>query len=287
MISTLQELIAPMTEGAFADILRARKLEFRPAEALNRFGSLLTEDLLLDLIGNGAVPEAVVRITLKEQVIKPLLYFDGGKPSRAKISSFLDRGASVVVEPIQAFVPALRELCADIRRRIPEKVSSGAILTSGPGGALKLHYDPEDLIILQLAGSKRWMIFDHAVPNPVRGMPELAGPPGPPAFDRILNAGDLLFLPAGRRHRCENGTGRSLHLGILIRPPTAWHAVSALAKRLLAEEAFRIPLTRHASPAEAAAHQARVKGILADEIAKMALNDSVSEDVPEEFTKYD
>jgi ribosomal protein L16 Arg81 hydroxylase len=63
-------------------------------------------------------------------------------------------------------------------------------------------------------------------------------------FDELLEAGDFLFVPGGNWHRCENGPGRSLHLGIFFQPPTAWHFIKALTSELLADETFRTPLTR-------------------------------------------
>jgi ribosomal protein L16 Arg81 hydroxylase len=153
-------------------------------------------------------------------------------------------GASLIAPKLDPHVPSLGALCDDVRARIAEGIQAGAIVTTGTGGALPLHFDSEDLIVLQVEGSKRWKIYSPPVANPVKDMPKPPAPDGLPAFDEVLGPGDFLFLPAGHWHYCENVPGRSLHVGIFFEPPTGWHAVKALMPQLLAEETFRIPFTR-------------------------------------------
>jgi ribosomal protein L16 Arg81 hydroxylase len=148
-------------------------------------------------------------------------------------------------------------------------------VTTGTGGAFAPHYDPQDLVILQLEGSKRWLIHGPPVAFPVGGMPAQTPPGNAPLFDETLRPGDLLFMPAGYWHHCENGPGRSLHIGIFIEPPKGCHAVKALLPRLLAEEIFRVPLTRFADDAERAAHEAALKTRLVEMIDAMSLAEAL------------
>jgi ribosomal protein L16 Arg81 hydroxylase len=96
---------------------------------------------------------------------------------------------------------------------------AGAIVTTGRVGALQTHYDFRDLIILQVEGSKRWRIYGPRVVRPARTSYVNEPPQTPPLLDTLLQAGDMLFMPAGFWHVCDNGPDRSLHLGLFLKPP--------------------------------------------------------------------
>jgi len=197
------------------------------------------------------------------------------KVDTAKLEQFLADGFSLIITPIDRHVPVLEALCAYIRSQISEQIKVGVIVTAcGSGGAFKIHFDPEDLIILQVEGTKRWMIFGPSVSNPVAGMPKPEPPPQhTPSFDQVLEPGDFLFLPAGTWHHCENGPGRSLHLGFFFIPPTSWHAVKGLTSQLVSEESFRTPLSRLDDEAEFDALEAEVKRSLIEKVKGLDLKE--------------
>jgi ribosomal protein L16 Arg81 hydroxylase len=178
----------------------------------------------------------------------------------ARIQAFIAQGFSLVIQPIDGHAPALGKLCDAIRAELPERIKAGVIVTEGRGGAFRLHYDPEDLLILQVEGSKRWRIVGPAVVNPVVGM----RPPPPPAeeeilFDDVLRPGDALFVPAGHWHRCEAQGGRSMHVSIFMTPPTGWHAMRDLTDTMLGEDLFVRPASRGREAGDLAALEAEVK----------------------------
>jgi ribosomal protein L16 Arg81 hydroxylase len=172
---------------------------------------------------------------------------EGNVVDVSKLLAFLNHGFSLSVARINDYAPHLKTLCQSIRSTLREQIKVGAIVTTGKGGAFKLHFDPEDLIILQVEGRKRWKIFGPPVVNPVAGMKSSITPPPEDRllFDEILEAGDFLFLPAGNWHRCENESPRSLHLGIFFQPPNGLDVIKALTSKLLSDEQIRMPLTRH------------------------------------------
>ena len=150
-------------------------------------------------------------------------------------------------------------------------------MTSGRGGALRCHYDAEDLIILQIAGTKRWQVFSSPIANPVPGITVGSPPEGPPVFAQVLQPGDFLFLPAGHWHHCENGSHRSLHVCILFAPPNGRNLMKSLVSKLSSDETFRRPLTRHSSPETLAEHEAALKARLVDTIQAISLDRFLTE----------
>jgi hypothetical protein len=63
----------------------------------------------------------------------------------------------------------------------------------------------------------------------------------------------------------------------MIEPPTGWHWVQALLSQVLAEEMFRIPLTRIGSPTEREALEAALKRRLKQKAGQISFSPSVAE----------
>jgi ribosomal protein L16 Arg81 hydroxylase len=271
MISNLQELIAPFTGAEFFAMLRTRSLVFRRGSDEKRFESLLDWDTFRSVIESDFPPDKL-RVTRGGTPVLPHIYLERGRVNAKNLAKLLDHGASLVAVPFEPYVPQLESLCANVKEHVGEKTSAGAIATTGRGGAFTLHYDAQDIIVLQIAGIKRWKIYDCPLAWPVTGMPVQAPPQTEPVLDDILRPGDFLFVPAGHWHHCENGGDLSLHVGIMIEPPTGWHAFKAMLPQILADEMFRIPLTRFGSPAEKAAHEAALKQRLIERVEQISFS---------------
>jgi len=241
---------------------------------------LLSWSLLRGMLEQGLYPRDLTQLRLSRtsETVPQDLWFtktpEGSKIDVAKVDAYLAQGFNLCITYIDENAPPLMALCNDIRARTFEQIKVGVIVTTGKFGAFKLHFDPEDLIILQVEGTKRWKIFGPAVSNPVIGMPHQEPPPeDAPIFDEVLKPGDFLFVPGGNWHRCENGPGRSLHLGFFFQPPTSWHFIKFVMSNLVADEAFRRPLTRLSGGAELAAAEADFKLRAIDAINRLNVRD--------------
>jgi hypothetical protein len=273
MIANLQELVAPLTEDEFVVRMRARKITFQPSSGVHRFRGLLDWDALHALITNVKIPPNNLRVYMRMQQIPPIFYSQNDKVNPAMLARLFEQGASLVVGHLPPHLPALETICQAIKLRVGETIWPGAIVSTGTGLAIELHYDSYDLIILQVEGTKRWRIYGSPVCNPVRGMLKPQPPSGEPIFNEILQPGDFLFVPAGYWHQCETGPGRSLHLSIFFAPPTGWHAVPALTSELLADEIFRVPLTRLGDAEQLSAHEVMLKRRLIEKIERLSLTE--------------
>jgi hypothetical protein len=273
MISDLKSLVDPLGETEFLTLLRERKLRFLPGFGSCRFEKLLTWEVLNYLLDSATFPLNALRVWRESVPIPTNFYLKQGRVDPIALSKLLDQGISLIFNMLDEHVPALRMLCMNLERKTSERVGAAAIMTSGRGGALKCHYDPEDVVILQIAGTKRWQVFNSPIVNPVPGVAERSPPEGLiPVFDQVLQPGDFLFLPAGNWHHCENGPHRSLHLCILFVPPSGRNVMKALVSTLPSNEAFTRPLTRHISPEELAEHECALKACLVDMIQAISVD---------------
>jgi len=274
-IATLQDLLGAVPEADFQRRLRRRELSVWRGTGPERLTSLLTWDALDAVLSAGGFPVKGLRLTRRGAALPEPFFVKEGRPDHVRIRQLLEHGASVVFSPLDGHVPALDTLIARIRAGTQDHVRSGAIVTTGPGGAFDLHFDNEDLLIVQLEGSKRWLLHPVPVPNAVRGMPKPPAPSGDATMiEHTLEAGDLLLVPAGYWHHCENGPGRSLHVGVFFVPPSLPRAAANLHQRLLADAGARAPLTRGALT-NAALDEAALKKRLVEEVARMSFADLI------------
>jgi ribosomal protein L16 Arg81 hydroxylase len=258
----LKSFVGPLGQIEFRTLLRERKLAFFPGCGASRFETLLNWETLDFLLDSATLPLSAFRVVRESARIPRNIYVRQGRVDVAALSKLLDQGVSLLFNKLHEHVPALRALCKNLARDTLESTKAAAIVTSGRGGALECHYDLEDLIILQIAGTKRWQVFNSPATSPE----------GPPIFDQTLQPGDLLFLPARYWHHCENGPDRSLHVSLIFTRLNGRQLMTELVSQLSSDETFSRPLTRHSTPAALAEHETALKACLVEAILAISLD---------------
>jgi hypothetical protein len=121
--STLEELVAPLTEAEFLSLLRERKLTLLRGSNADRYTGLLNWDLLVGMIERGEHPRSLADLSLsRESVTVPADRWltknktgGGNKVDIAKVEAYLAQGFSLCVTRIDEHAPHLTALCDDIR----------------------------------------------------------------------------------------------------------------------------------------------------------------------------
>jgi hypothetical protein len=278
VISTLAELVAPLAEEEFIALLRAPKPRLLRGTQPDRFAPLLDWDGFMAAMRSGAVPSKKLRLTQRAKALPPIFYSQGGVLTPGALERVFGAGGSVVAFGVEPHLPAFQALCAHIAARLGERIALGVIATAGAGGALPPHFDDGDILIVQIEGAKRWFIEADPMinPSPGRRWPARADA-RELVLDETLSAGDLLFLPAGYRHRCENLEARSLHASIFMFPLTALRALELIAERLARSPERRAPL--RFAPGAAGEVEAALKATLAQAVEDATLADLVAEHI--------
>jgi hypothetical protein len=148
-----------------------------------------------------------------------------GQPPSEPVDAILEQAragrCSLRIRRVQSLDASLRDLAVQLAAEIGEEVNFNLYWSAREGAGLGGHHDPYDIFVLQLAGAKRWTLlggegFEEAALAPCEG-----GTSGT-AGELELGAGDVLFLPAGLRHRAHAiGPEGSLHLTLGIYAKTA------------------------------------------------------------------
>lgn len=168
-----------------------------------------------------------------------------GVPDLRLVQSEYRSGATVVLPALQRSWAPLRRLCGALEDRFSHPVHANAYLTPGDSPGFTPHYDTHEVLVLQIAGSKRWQIFPPPRPLPHRS--QTFTPVGyvlpPPLLELELNPGDFLYLPRGYVHAAHTSQGHSAHVTIGI---TVYTWVELFGE--LANAAKEMPALRAALP---------------------------------------
>jgi ribosomal protein L16 Arg81 hydroxylase len=269
MISTFQDLIAPLTKAEFLAHLRERTVAFVRTRAPQRFETLLNWDELNFLVESGLYPIEELRVRASMPVPTSSYIFQG-QVDPAAFSSLMDQGAGLIFNRLDKYLPKVCRLCHQIAEQTGEQVTADAIVTSGMDGA-RPYVNTEDICVLQIAGSNCWKLCSPSIVNPLEEMSAPSAPQRAPFFDEILHVGDFLFVPAGCSHRCGYGPGRSLHVCIVLEPPCGRDVVTWLASQLATDETFNSPLTRYADASALTSHEAGLKARLIEQVQAWSL----------------
>jgi Cupin superfamily protein len=163
----------------------------------------------------------------------------------ARVDRVLDefeRGATIVLQALHHSWLPIARYCRALEAELGHPVQANAYFTPRGSQGLPVHHDTHEVISLQVAGHKRWLVYEPVLELPLkhqRYRPSMGGP-GETVLDVTLHAGDTLYLPRGWMHEALTSDADSLHLtiGVNVRP---W--VDAV-RRLLDELENELPFRR-------------------------------------------
>ena len=129
-------------------------------------------------------------------------------------------GDTVVLQGLHHTDPHLAELANNLALALDQPIQINAYLSPPGERGLDVHFDFHDVFVVQLAGAKRWRVWEplERTRNPVKGSHTIAAPNldelGDPLLDLTLRVGDVLHVPRGYPHIAESLDELSDHLTI-------------------------------------------------------------------------
>jgi ribosomal protein L16 Arg81 hydroxylase len=166
----------------------------------------------------------------------------GGVVDVVRLYQQFAAGSTVIINQLQRFVPSLGALCRQLERELSTRFQTNVYLTPASAQGLRVHYDSHDVLVLQIHGTKHWVLYDTPLELPFRGQQFGENPvrPGAPTREFDLHPGDTFYLPRGVMHDASSQTGDSLHvtLGVLN---TSWTELllETVARAGLGDASFR------------------------------------------------
>ncbi|EHP39360.1 cupin 4 family protein [Cupriavidus basilensis OR16] len=161
----------------------------------------------------------------------------GKRLNTSAIQDLLSKGATVVLNRIDARLERVRHLCSEIAEFSNSETLANGYLAFSGRGSFGAHWDTHDVMAIQLIGRKRWRVYKPTFPFPLTGQTSKeykAQCPAEPIFDGILEAGDLLYLPRGWWHNATP-IGETFHIAVGMHTASVVHYVSWLCQHVFRE----------------------------------------------------
>ena len=269
---TLATMLAPFPAADFLERVWLREFlcvrgvpgkyaELLPWDVLNRIVEQHRPDFTrIHLYKNGRLPmSAFVRETR---------YADGTAVPQILLTELyaqLREGATLLLNGVDEVYEPTRQLAENLERVLGSRVGMAAYAGFRATRSVDTHWDPVDVIILQVAGRKHWTLYGVTTPHPLMRTGEGQGTkPTEPVWDGVLEDGDMLYLPRGWWHVAVPMDGPSLSISITVTGRTGVDLVAWLAEELRSSPLFRQEIPRLVSPADRQAHADRLRAVMLD-----------------------
>jgi lysine-specific demethylase/histidyl-hydroxylase NO66 len=172
------------------------------------------------------------------------------------------------------------KLSTNLALALDQPVQVNAYLSPPAARGLDIHFDFHDVVVAQLAGRKRWHVWERlarserplkrgpAIPQP--GAAEL----GTTLLDRVLEPGDCVVLPRGFPHAAETVDEASVHLTIGVMTVN-WNR---LLRGQIDEIASGTALADAVDPSDVAGRAAAIEALTAT-LGELELRHALASDV--------
>lgn len=211
-----------------------------------------------DLFSAAAVDELISRRGLRTPFLRvakdgstfPDSSFTSSAGVGATISDQLDDtalwrrfadGATLVLQALHRTWEPVADFSTRLSTELGHPVQANAYITPPQNRGFDDHYDVHDVFVLQIEGTKRWIIHEPVHPDPLRDQPwtdhrsaVAEAAKGEACLDTVLEPGDALYLPRGWLHAARAQHEVSIHLTLGIHSWTRHALAEQLAQAALA-----------------------------------------------------
>jgi bifunctional lysine-specific demethylase and histidyl-hydroxylase NO66 len=152
-----------------------------------------------------------------------------------------EAGATIVLQALHVSWHPLAVFCRLLEEALGLPVQANAYYTPRGSQGFAVHHDTHDVLVLQVAGEKRWLLYEPLLELPLKHQRYSAalGDHGEPTDDVVLRAGNTLYLPRGWLHEAKTSAHDSLHLTIGITAHTWLDGAKGALEASEGELAFR------------------------------------------------
>ena len=169
-----------------------------------------------------------------------------------RVLAEFEAGATIVIQGLHLNRAETATFCRALEGALGHPVQANAYYTPRGSQGLAVHHDTHDVFVLQIAGEKRWLVYEPVLELPLkeqRYRAELGGA-GEPVIDTVLGPGDTLYLPRGWLHEARTSDVDSLHLTVGINVYTWLDAFGDALADVEDELAFRRSVDDASAPTE-------------------------------------
>lgn len=232
----IQNILEPISIESFKTTFFKRKGLFIEGDS-KKFQTLFDWDDINSIIDSSILPD------------KDVLLISNGKFkdyfSKNDLRSEVNNGATLIINKLHQKNHKVGLLAERVGFFFQEPVQVNMYLGQPNIGGFNLHYDTHDVFIFQIAGNKKWTVYEPTLEFPVFNMKTHGKekPQSEPYLDCTLTAGDFLYLPRGHWHAPIAQNEPSIHLTLGIKSRTGLDFLNWLKDELSEESIWREELT--------------------------------------------
>jgi len=149
-------------------------------------------------------------------------------------------GATLVLQALHRTWDPVLNFSSQLSAELGHPVQANAYITPPQNRGFDDHYDVHDVFVLQIEGTKRWIIHEPVHVDPLRSQPwtdrrsaVAEAAQGEAYIDTVLEPGDVLYLPRGWLHAAQAQGEVSIHLTLGIHSWTRHALAEQLAQEAL------------------------------------------------------
>lgn len=250
-LATIEHLIGDLSTEEFFSEYWTRRPRYIPGSA-DRFNKVFSREefsaaILTAELGEDGFSVARQGKTSNALWLNFLQQKSGWQepPDFPQLESACSQEGTLVFNSIHRRVENLKQWTLGLVNELCESVVVNAYFSpaaSVPG--LDIHYDPQEIFIIQVAGRKRWEVWDKLETHPLKFEKPEEYPDLELGDLQTLNMqpGDVLYLPRGTWHRAVAIEEASLHLTVTIVPRNIVKFITWVADELAVNPRWRSDL---------------------------------------------
>lgn len=226
----------PFSEELFrSNYFEKNVLTIQRNESLH-FNSFVDPSHIDELVTSVRIPPTNLNLAQGDTPLPLESYCIGGAyVEKARVLALHQEGATIILRSVEQWSLGLNRLKIIAEKFFDCECQINVYITPPNQKSTPPHWDTHDLIIMQIAGSKVWRLFEGERTLPLSDERFRIGNDyvSNEHKDVVLNSGDTLYLPRGVIHEPVAQT-YSIHVSIGIHT-VRWHDVLRVALRLVAE----------------------------------------------------
>ena len=281
--ATIDDILRPKEPAEFfADIWHREFQLMRGPD--DRFSDLFGWDDLNHIVKYHDIPPPRLRVVQKGRNLAPEAFTEtrskkAGREthrqlSPPKLAELLRLGATLIVNAISDMHPRLKTLAVNLERALHTRVNMNLYAGWRTDNGFDRHWDDHDSFILQVAGRKKWEVYEDTRPQPLEAEDRVTRRPTNPLWSGLLTPGDVLYVPRGWWHIAYPADEPCMHLTTGVSTATGHDFMEWLRERALRAHAFRKDLPMVEGRDALAAHLGTLR---------QALNELWTDELVDEF----
>jgi ribosomal protein L16 Arg81 hydroxylase len=282
---SLQTLISPLEQDAFLSTYYGQQHCHFPGDDA-RFTAIAPWEDINALLRRQRLPTPRIDLTRDGATLPTDSYTQEIASPRGRLrqldvealNAHLRDGATLVVNSLDQELPAVRRLGRILEQELGAFVSANAYLSWGTTHGFDVHWDDHDTFVVQVHGRKHWSLYGPTRPHPLHDdLTQPVRPQHEPIEERILTAGDILYVPRGCWHDVTAVGEPSLHITFALLTTTGADFLAWAAHQAKSDVNVRLSLPRAQSPQARAAYVSSMHQAIAANLDVSALERFLAE----------